>query len=30
MQILQIVTLHGEYQYRIVYLFIINLTEDAM
>jgi len=29
MQMLQIVTLHGEYQHQIVHLFIINSTEDA-
>ena len=28
-QMLQIVTLHGDYQYQTVHLFIINSTEDA-
>jgi len=27
---LQIVTLHGDYQYQIAHFFIINLTESAM
>jgi len=27
---LQIVTLHGDYQYQIAHLFIINLTESVM
>jgi len=26
MQMLQIVTLHGDYQYQIAHIFIINLT----
>jgi len=30
MQMLQIVTLHGNYQYQIAHFFIINLTESAM
>jgi len=29
MQMQQIVTYHDEYQYQIVYLFIINSTESA-
>jgi len=27
MQMLHIVTLHSDYQYQIVHLFIMNLTE---
>jgi len=30
MQILQIVTLHSDYQYQIAHFFIINLTDSAM
>jgi len=29
MQMLQIVILHGDYQYQIAHLFIINSTESA-
>jgi len=29
MQMLQIVTLHSDYQYRVAHLFIINSTEGA-
>jgi len=30
MQMLQIVALHGDYQYQIAHFFIINLTNGAM
>jgi len=29
MQMLQVVTLHGDYQYQIAHLFIISLTQSA-